>query len=118
MILPDLFSLATQPEKLSWEPFRPGVEIHRLYSSGEKGSSAALLKYEPGASVPNHLHTGYEHIIVLSGEQSDRQGTHTAGTLVINEPGSQHDIISKSGCIVLIVWEKPVSIQAKENKAL
>ncbi|MEO0887738.1 MAG: cupin domain-containing protein [Cyanobacteria bacterium J06648_10] len=112
MILSDLFSLASQPEKLPWQPFRPGVEIHRLYSNGEQGSSAALLKYEPGATVPNHLHTGYEHIIVLSGEQSDHQGTHTAGTLVINEPGSQHDIISESGCIVLIVWGKPVSMQA------
>lgn len=113
MIVPNLFSLPNNPDSLLWEPFRPGVKIHRLYGTGEKGPSAALLKYEPGATVPTHSHTGYEHIIVLSGEQSDYQGTHTAGTLVINPPESHHDIVSESGCIVLIIWEKPVIIQAE-----
>ena len=111
MIFPNLFSLPNHPDALSWKPFRPGVEIHRLYGSGEQGPSAALLKYEPGATVPDHRHTGYEHIIVLSGEQSDHQGTHTAGTLVINPPETHHNIVSESGCIVLIIWEKPVRIQ-------
>ena len=110
MILPDLFSLASNPNALSWEPFRPGVEIHRLYGNSQQGPSAALLKYEPGATVPTHSHTGYEHILVLSGDQRDSQGTHPAGTLVINEPNTQHDIVSPCGCIVLIIWEKPVVI--------
>lgn len=111
MILPNLFSLSDHPDALAWESFRPGVEIHRLYGTGGQGPSAALLKYAPGATVPDHSHTGYEHIIVLSGEQSDHQGTHKAGTLVINSPDSHHDIISESGCIVLIIWEKPVLIK-------
>jgi len=110
MILPNLFALETAPDALSWEPFRSGVAIHRLYGNGKQGPSAALLKYEPGATVPEHSHTGYEHIIVLSGEQRDHQGTHTAGTLVINEPGSHHNIVSSAGCIVLIIWEKPVAL--------
>lgn len=111
MILPNLFSLASEPDALSWEPFRPGVEIHRLYGNNQRGPSAALLKYAPGATIPEHSHTGYEHIIVLSGVQSDYQGTHTAGTLVINTPGSHHNIASEAGCIVLIIWEKPVVIR-------
>lgn len=112
MIL-DLFSIASEPSSLSWQPFRPGVEIHRLYGDGKQGHSAALLKYEPGATVPNHLHAGYEHVVVLSGSQRDRQGQHTAGTLVINSPGSQHSVASEPGCIVLIIWEKPVQILAE-----
>ena len=112
MILPDLFSLAGNPNSLTWEPFRPGVDIYRLYGNSQQGPSAALLKYNPGATVPAHSHTGYEHIIVLSGDQSDHQGTHTAGTLVINEPNTQHDIVSQSGCIVLIIREKPVVMEA------
>lgn len=111
MILPDLFSLETAPNRLSWKPFRPGVAIHHLYGDSKQGPSAALLKYEPGATVPQHSHTGYEHIIVLSGAQSDAQGTYPVGTLVINPPGSQHNIVSDAGCIVLIIWEKPVVIQ-------
>ena len=67
--------------------------------------------------MPEHYHAGYEHIIVLSGSQSDHQGMHAAGTLVINEPDSQHTIVSESGCIVLIIWEKPVVIQSENIHA-
>lgn len=115
MILSDLFSLADHPERLSWEPFRPGVEIHRLYGDGTQGPAAALLKYEPGASVPNHEHTGYEHIIVISGAQRDHQGNHGVGTLVINPPETSHDVVSEEGCIVLIIWEKPVVIKGTND---
>ncbi|MEL6355237.1 MAG: cupin domain-containing protein [Cyanobacteria bacterium J06627_28] len=113
MILPDLFSLASKPDSVAWQPFRPGVEIHRLYGDGAQGPSAALLKYEPGATVPEHHHTGYEHIVVLSGSQSDAKGTYAAGTLVINPPESHHNIVSEAGCLVLIIWEKPVVIQSE-----
>lgn len=114
MVIKDIFSLVEHPEQLDWQPFRPGVDIHRLYDAGPIGSSSALLKYEPGAMVPDHEHTGYEHIIVLSGDQRDRQGNYPTGTVVINEPGSHHKVTSESGCIVLIIWEKPVVILADE----
>lgn len=115
MILQNLFALAERPERLAWQPFRPGVTIYRLYDEGQLGSSAALLKYDPGATVPTHSHTGYEHIIVLSGAQSDYQGTHKAGTLVINPPDSTHQIASEDGCIVLVIWAKPVVIADPAN---
>ena len=111
LILTDLFTLVSQPEKIPWQPFRPGVEIFRLYGDGQTGPAAALLKYDPGAEVPHHDHTGYEHIVVLSGAQRDYQGNHRAGTLVINPPGSHHAVVSEQGCIVLIIWEKPVVIR-------
>lgn len=115
MILSDLFALAEHPERLTWEPFRLGIEIHRLYGDGQYGPAAALLKYEPGAQVPEHNHRGYEHIIVLSGAQRDHQGNHTAGTLVINPPDSSHDVVSDEGCIVLVIWEKPVVIKGPRD---
>ena len=108
LVLSDLFSLAADPDRLEWQPFRPGIEIHRLYQTDADGSAAALLKYAPGATVPTHDHSGYEHIIVLSGSQQDERGVYPAGTLVINPPGSGHAVASEAGCIVLIVWEKPV----------
>ncbi|MFK8182704.1 MAG: cupin domain-containing protein [Phormidesmis sp.] len=117
MMVNDIFSLADHPERLDWEFFRPGVDIHHLYNNGPSGSSAAFLKYEPGATVPEHDHTGYEHIIVLSGAQRDHQGNHQAGTLVINEPGSHHNIVSEEGCIILIIWEKPVAIRENSTRS-
>jgi anti-sigma factor ChrR (cupin superfamily) len=91
--------------KRGFEPFHPGVEIRPLYRT-LNGPAAAVLRYEPGATVPSHTHDGYEHVLVLEGEQSDERGTYGAGTLTVNPPGSSHSVTSASGCVVLVIWEK------------
>jgi anti-sigma factor ChrR (cupin superfamily) len=110
-VLPEPILLSLDPELLSrhpgFRPFRPGIEILRLHEA-PNGSSAAILRYEPGAEVPAHRHEGYEHVMVLAGEQSDELGSCPAGTLRINPPGTSHHVVSRTGCLVLIYWEKPV----------
>jgi anti-sigma factor ChrR (cupin superfamily) len=91
---------------LDWKPFHPGVSIARLYKEDD-GHTAALLRYEPGATVPQHVHPGYEHLFILSGDQVDQVGEHPAGTLLVNPPGSAHQVTSPSGCLVLAIWEQP-----------
>ncbi len=108
LILPDLLQRVGDPDALEWQPFRAGVRIHPIYGEGGDGPSAALLRYSPGASVPTHTHIGHEHVLVLSGSQVDGNGTHAAGTLVVNPPGSSHRVISPEGCVVLVIWERPV----------
>lgn len=110
LILKDLLNIGLQQDELPWETFRPGVDIYRLYEDAQGGAAAALLRYQPGASVPRHDHMGFEHIFVLSGSQTDQNGEHKAGTLVINPPNTNHSVISQAGCIVLAIWEKPVSL--------
>jgi len=110
LILKDLSNIAAWQDNLPWQPFRNGVEIYRLYGDNTSGSAAALLRYEPGASVPRHTHTGFEHIYVLTGSQTDQNGEHQAGTFVINPPHSNHTVVSQAGCIVLVIWEKPISL--------
>lgn len=112
LILKDLLNIPTW-EELFWEPFHPGVDIYRLYGDSRRGSAAALLRYQPGASVPKHDHTGFEHIFVLSGSQTDHNGEHQTGTLVINPPGTRHSVISQDGCIVLAIWEKPICVSSQ-----
>jgi anti-sigma factor ChrR (cupin superfamily) len=107
LVLQDIFSLATQAH-LDWQPFREGVEIYPIYKS-KLGCSAALLRYAPGATVPAHEHVGFEHILVLNGEQRDEHNQYNEGTLVISPPGTSHSIVSETGCVVLAIWEKPVS---------
>lgn len=94
---------------LAFGPFRPGLTIHRLYQV-EDGPGAAVLHYEPGAAAPPHEHLGYEHIFVLEGSQEDEHGHYPTGSVVINPPGSRHSVTSAQGCVVLIVWEKPIRI--------
>ncbi|MEO6739588.1 MAG: cupin domain-containing protein [Chthoniobacteraceae bacterium] len=112
----DLFRIASNPDAISWEPFRDGVEIHRLYGDGITGPTAALIRFNKEGHVPLHMHTGYEHIIVLAGTQRDQNGPATAGTLMINPPGTRHSVVSEAGCIVLAIYEKPVRFLQTEGK--
>jgi anti-sigma factor ChrR (cupin superfamily) len=98
--------------EIPWKPFYEGVEIHRLYGDGVNGPSAALLRFAPGGRIPLHIHTGYEHILVLQGSQEDEHEQIAAGGLRIHPPGSSHSVRSQAGCIVLAIYEKPVSFSA------
>ncbi len=106
--LRDLHRIAEWQDNIIWDAFGDGVEIHRLYGDGHTGATAALIRFNKAGQVRLHEHAGYEHILVLAGSQVDQNGPTHAGTLVINPPGTQHSIVSNSGCIVLAIYEKPV----------
>jgi anti-sigma factor ChrR (cupin superfamily) len=108
IVIRNLFDIPKNLQALKWEHFRKGVKIHRLYGNQSEGPSAALLWYEPGAGVPLHEHAGYEHILILSNTQLDDNGENSAGTLVINPPGSHHTVSVGRGGVALAIWEKPV----------
>jgi len=112
----DLFQIAKNPDRIPWQPFQDGVEIHRLYGDGVTGPTAALIRFRKDGKVPAHAHAGYEHIIVLAGTQRDQNGTATAGTLIINPPGTEHSVMSEAGCIVLAIYEKPVTFLVRRDK--
>jgi anti-sigma factor ChrR (cupin superfamily) len=99
-------------QALDFVPFREGVEICSL-QVGEP--AVALLRYAAGASVPRHLHTGLETILVLQGTQSDEQGDYPTGSLILNLEGSTHSVWSREGCVVLIQWDRPVRFVDPED---
>jgi len=96
-----------QIAQLAFGELRPGVDIHVLHEAPD-GARAAVLRYAPGATVPAHRHEGYEYIYVLAGEHSDERGQYAAGSFVVNEPGMTHQVTSRTGCTVLIIWQRPV----------
>lgn len=104
----DPFCIPALPEALDtlpFEPFREGVEIYHIKTGRP---AVALLRYQPGASVPLHRHTGLETIFVLRGAQSDERATYNVGDYVLNPEGTAHSVWSNDGCIILIQWERPV----------
>jgi anti-sigma factor ChrR (cupin superfamily) len=110
LVFADLVAAATEGG-VRWEAMREGIEIARLYTTPDGGPSAALLRYRAGARLARHVHTGYEHIYVLSGSQTDDNGEHRAGALLIHGPGTSHTIASRHGCVVLAIWERPVKFE-------
>ena len=107
-VLRNLFGADQELAQLDWQPFRPGIEIVRIYGGGGAGPSAALLRYAPGARLAAHVHTGYEHIVVLSGSQRDERGVYPAGTCLIHGQDTAHTVASDQGCVVLAIWNAPV----------
>jgi anti-sigma factor ChrR (cupin superfamily) len=104
--------------KLEWRPYskdgRLGVDCVPLYDGRDpdgRGPAAALLRYAPGAKVSRHLHPCYELILVLDGILTDDTGDHPAGSLEICPPGSTHELSSRAGCTLLVVWEQPVQLE-------
>ena len=114
MVFDDLVAYAKGLRADDWEPFRPGVTAHWLYKEPNGGASAVLLRYEPGARVAEHEHVGYEQMLVLSGDEYDEHGTYPAGSFVINPPGTRHSPGSESGCVALLIYEKPVRFVAAD----
>lgn len=107
-VISHLLAIEDHVDDFLWVPFKDGIDIFRIYNDDESGPSAALLRYAAGAEVPMHLHTGYEHILILSGSQSDGLKLYEKGMLMISSPGSQHLVTSEAGCIVLAIWQTPV----------
>src|SRR5258706_4964481 len=99
-------------DDLPWTYFHDGVDSIALFCPEDGAAAAALLRYRAGAAVPDHLHTGDEHIIVLSGSQRDERGVYGCGATIFNPAGSAHSVISTEGCVVGIWWEKPVRFLA------
>lgn len=92
-------------QAFEFEPFRDGIDICWLE---QVPPQIAILKYQPGASVPRHRHPGLETILVLEGDQVDDHGKAVRGDFIINPEGSEHAVHSESGCVVLIQWQQPV----------
>lgn len=107
--LASVLNKAPAREALTWEPFREGIDISWVYRTDDpEGPSAAFLRYGAGATVPRHHHPGFEHILVLEGSQTDENGRHETGALVVNPPGTAHSVVSEAGCLVLAIWQQPV----------
>lgn len=111
------------PEKLGrFVPLLPGVSMLPLYGRHPDGTehspnapSAAILRYEPGAVVPEHHHSGFEHILVLDGAQTDENGVYERGACLISPPGSHHRVTSERGCLVLAIWQSSVEFVERSN---
>jgi anti-sigma factor ChrR (cupin superfamily) len=102
---------------MEWPTLREGIHIRVLLEGPAPGERTALLRYEPGASVPRHLHAGTEWLLVLEGSQVDETGEHGPGTWLCNPGGTRHEVRSPGGCLVLIHWSRPVEFETTDDRS-
>ncbi|WP_267242608.1 cupin domain-containing protein [Streptomyces sp. PR69] len=104
----------TDIEWTAWsEPGRVGVEHHVLWAPDEaqgEDSAGLLLRFPPTAHGDFHEHLGYELMLVLDGQLDHSDGaSYVKGDLVVEGPGTRHQMSSATGCTVLAIRTKPAS---------
>ena len=100
-----------------WKPLvEEGVKTNGIfvkilrYDEVAKRPPTFLLKFDAGASYPNHRHPGGEEVFVLEGEV--RFGPHqlVKGDYLYTAPGDTHSVFSRTGCVMLFVVPAEVEI--------
>ena len=84
-----------------WFSPRPGIKVRELFSSDD-GYRISLVRYAPGARVPEHYHTADEHAFVLEGSILDGAGETGCGAYLMRPMGSRHRVWSERGALVLV----------------
>ena len=115
--IPNVLRSGFELTDLAWvpwvEPGRAGVEHYVLWgpdpADGED-SVGLLLRFPPGAHGDFHEHLGYELMLVLDGVLDHSDGrAFTRGDLIVESPGTQHQMSSAQGCTVLAVRSRPAA---------
>jgi anti-sigma factor ChrR (cupin superfamily) len=90
---------------MDWQASPSGTvwrkRVH-LVGEPESGQVTSVVRYEPGASFPQHDHPEGEEILVLEGVFSDEHGDWPAGTYLLNPEGFRHAPFSRDGCLLFV----------------
>jgi anti-sigma factor ChrR (cupin superfamily) len=107
--LPPLASRFVEVAKLPWEKTRfAGVEGKTLVVDKETGVVTALMKFAPGARLPDHEHMRIEQTYVLEGSLICGEGECKAGDFVWRPPGSRHEAWGgPQGGLMLAIFQIP-----------
>ncbi|MBN2635325.1 MAG: cupin domain-containing protein [Prolixibacteraceae bacterium] len=112
----------TRSEKTEWTPLiekgvhYKGIYVKSLYfDKATNRSKSILLKFEPGASYPYHIHPAGEEILVLEGSCEIFEETLTRGDYLYTPPGGKHSVATKSGCVLFLSIPEEV-ILIRENR--
>jgi anti-sigma factor ChrR (cupin superfamily) len=105
-LVPD--STYVDVDALPWTKTRfPGIEAKTLMENKATGLSTVLMRWAPGARLPDHEHVEIEQSYVISGSFADHDGVCCAGEYVWRRAGSRHTAWTDEGCLVLAIFLKP-----------
>ena len=109
--------LTVRGAETDWTPlYEDGVDTRGLSVKVLRHDEAAgraptvLLRFDAGASYPNHRHPAGEEVFVLAGDVRFGQVELRAGDYLYTPPGGAHSVYSKSGCVLLLVVPEAVEV--------
>ena len=109
----DLRSRHVRPANLEWQKTRfPGCEAKTLLFDDATGLVTALMRFAPGAVLPDHEHVKVEQTYVLEGSLVDLEGPDAGlavgpGEFVWRPAGSRHVAWCPQGGLLLAIFQVP-----------
>jgi anti-sigma factor ChrR (cupin superfamily) len=109
----DLKSRHVRVGEMEWQKTRfPGCEVKTLLFDRGSGLVTALMRFAPGAVLPDHEHVKIEQTYVLEGKLVDREGpdaglTVSEGDFVWRPAGSRHSAWCPEGGLMLAIFQVP-----------
>ena len=118
--LAPLASRFVEVASLPWETTRfAGVEMKTLLVDRESGVVTALMKFAPGARLPDHEHVLIEQTYVLEGSLLCGEGECKAGDFVWRPPGSRHEAwAGAQGGVMLAMFQIPNRFFEEDGREL
>jgi len=118
----DEHSHLVKPAEQEWKPTRfPGCEVKTLMADPKTGLMTALMRFAPGAVLPDHEHVNIEQTYVLEGRLVDREGPAEGieakkGEFIWREPGSRHSAWCPEGGLMLAIFQVPNKFYEKDGR--
>lgn len=111
-----------KPAEMEWKPTRfPGCEVKTLMMDPKTGLMTALMRFAPGAVLPDHEHVNIEQTYVLEGSLVDKDGPAAGieckkGEFIWREPGSRHSAWTPEGGLMLAIFQVPNKFYEKDGR--
>jgi len=118
----DEHSHLLRPTAMEWQKTRfPGCEVKTLLSDPKTGLVTALMRFAPGAVLPDHEHVNIEQTYVIEGKLVDKEGPAAGlevgpGEYVWREAGSRHVAWCPEGGLMLAMFQVPNKFFEKDGR--
>lgn len=107
----------TKTTEAEWKPLvEEGIKTDGLYvkilryDEETKRPPTFMLKFDAGASYPNHNHPAGEDVYILDGEVRFGPDQLNVGDYLYTPPNATHSVFSRTGCIMLFIVPEEVEI--------
>ena len=120
----DLLSHHVRVGEMEWQKTRfRGCEVKTLLFDRPSGLVTALMRFEPGAVLPDHEHVLIEQTYVLEGSLVDKEGPDAGleigpGEFVWRPAGSRHSAWAPNGGLFLAIFQMPNKFFEQDGKVL
>ena len=118
----DLCSHVVRAAEMEWQKTRfPGCEAKTLLLDKDTGLVTALMRFAPGAVLPDHEHVKIEQTYVLEGKLVDKEGPDAGlevrpGEFVWRPAGSRHVAWAPEGGLMLAMFQIPNKFHERDGR--